>query len=201
MGQVGQRQPSCSPSHLKLLELLLGSGSLGHFEDVEPHGLAERSALSDNDDVSNDDISEARRQVDRDVLVPLLKAVVLADVMKVVTSDNDGPLHLHFGHHTRENTATDGDISGKWAFLVNVSAVNSLSWGFEAQTHTFVVAGKLFLDLLATFCDQNRLLVLEEGGLFLLIFSVCGRRTSSTLARPSTLQRSHSTQLRPASQR
>lgn len=38
--------------------------------------------------------------MDRDVLVPLLKAVVLADVMQVVTSDDDGPLHLHFGHHT-----------------------------------------------------------------------------------------------------
>ena len=38
--------------------------------------------------------------MDREVLVPLLKAVVLADVMQVVTSDNDGPLHLHFGHHT-----------------------------------------------------------------------------------------------------
>lgn len=45
-------------------------------------------------------IPEARRQVDRDVLVPLLKAVVLADVMQVVTSDDNGPLHLHFGHHT-----------------------------------------------------------------------------------------------------
>lgn len=45
-------------------------------------------------------VPEARRQVDRDVLVPLLKAVVLADVMQVVTSDDDGPLHLHFGHHT-----------------------------------------------------------------------------------------------------
>lgn len=38
--------------------------------------------------------------MDREVLVPLLKAVVLADVMQVVTSDDDSPLHLHFGHHT-----------------------------------------------------------------------------------------------------
>jgi len=63
VGQVGQRQPSCSPSHLKLLELLLGSGSLGHFEDVEPHGLAERSALSDSDDVSNGDVSAETKQI------------------------------------------------------------------------------------------------------------------------------------------
>ena len=33
------------------------------------------------------------------VLVALLKAVVLSDVVKVVSADDDGPLHLHFGHH------------------------------------------------------------------------------------------------------
>lgn len=43
---------------------------------------------------------EAGRKVDRHVLVPLLKAVVLADVMQVVTSDDNGPLHLHLHHHT-----------------------------------------------------------------------------------------------------
>lgn len=41
--------------------------------------------------------------MDRHVLVPLLKTVVLADVVQVVTSDNDGPLHLHLGHHTYEH--------------------------------------------------------------------------------------------------
>lgn len=49
--------------------------------------------------------------MDRDVLVPFLKAVVLADVMQVITSDNDGPLHLHFGHHTcRPITKTDVEV-------------------------------------------------------------------------------------------
>lgn len=38
--------------------------------------------------------------MDREILVPLLKTVVLADVMQVVASDDDSPLHLHFGHHT-----------------------------------------------------------------------------------------------------
>ncbi|KAF3845969.1 hypothetical protein F7725_003047 [Dissostichus mawsoni] len=36
------------------------------------------------------------------------------------------------------------------------------------QPHTFVVAGELFLDLLATLSDQNTLLVLEDSGLFLV---------------------------------
>ena len=35
--------------HLELLELLLGSSSLGHLEDIELHGLAEGSAVADCD--------------------------------------------------------------------------------------------------------------------------------------------------------
>ena len=33
------------------------------------------------------------------VLGARLEAVVLSDVVKVVSADDDGPLHLHFGHH------------------------------------------------------------------------------------------------------
>lgn len=33
------------------------------------------------------------------VLVALLKAVVLADVVQVITADDDRALHLHLGHH------------------------------------------------------------------------------------------------------
>lgn len=40
-------------SHLKFLELFLGSSGLSDFEDIEPHGLAERSALSNSDNISN----------------------------------------------------------------------------------------------------------------------------------------------------
>lgn len=40
-------------TQLKLLELLLGSSSLCHFEDIKPHSLAEWSALSNSYDVSN----------------------------------------------------------------------------------------------------------------------------------------------------
>lgn len=53
--------------HLKLLELLLGSSSLCHFEDVEPHGLAEGSALSNSHNVPNCDVS-AEKQNSRQTL-------------------------------------------------------------------------------------------------------------------------------------
>lgn len=43
-----------------------------------------------------------------------------------------------------------------------------LSWGFKAQPDTLVVTGELFLAFLATVSDQNALLVLEDGRLFLI---------------------------------
>ncbi len=51
-------------------------------------------------------LPEAWGEVDRHVLMPLLKTVVLADVMQVVPSDDDGPLHLHLGHHTWKKVTT-----------------------------------------------------------------------------------------------
>lgn len=44
-------------------------------------------------------LPEAGGKMDRHVLVPLLEPVVLADVMQVVSPDDDGPLHLHLGHN------------------------------------------------------------------------------------------------------
>lgn len=57
MRQISRRQTSRSKSHLKLLELLLGSSGLCHFEDVKSHCLAEGSALPDSHNVSNCDVS------------------------------------------------------------------------------------------------------------------------------------------------
>lgn len=54
------------------------------------------------------------------------------------------------------------------SLVILFSTTTCLSWGFEAQSDTFVVPGELFLDLLATISGQNTLLVLEDGGLFLV---------------------------------
>jgi hypothetical protein len=37
--------------------------------------------------------------VHRHILVALLEAIVLSDVVQVVPADDNGPLHLHLGHH------------------------------------------------------------------------------------------------------
>ena len=39
-----------------------------------------------------------------------------------VSGDEHGPLHLHISHHTRRDLPSDGDITSKGTFLVNVGA-------------------------------------------------------------------------------
>ena len=56
----------------------------------------------------------------------LLEAVVLLDVMEIISAKNQRPLHLQFGDHTSEDTSTDGHIASEWALLVNVRAIDSL---------------------------------------------------------------------------
>lgn len=63
-----------------------------------------------------------------DVPVALLETAVLANVVQVVPSDDDRTLHLGLGHHSSEDAATDGDITGERALLVDVSASDGLRW-------------------------------------------------------------------------
>lgn len=108
---------------------------------------------------------EAGREVHGHVLVALLEAVVLSDVVKVVSADDDGPLHLHFGHHARQDPPSNGDVTSKRAFLVNVGALDGLLWSLKAQTNVLVVSRELFF---ASFSKQDPLLILKDGRLLLV---------------------------------
>ena len=79
--------------------------------------------------------------MDRDVLVPLLKTVVLADIMQVVASDNDGPLHLHFGHHTCRPHRTK--------FISTFSINNAM------KTHTIYLDNYVLLNNIVTPLHQG----------------------------------------------
>ena len=65
-----------------------------NLDNVEADGLGKGSALTNGHDVTLLNPGEGGRAVSSDVLVSLLESVVLLDVMKVVSSDNDGSLHL-----------------------------------------------------------------------------------------------------------
>lgn len=71
-------------------------------------------------------LPKARRHVDRHVLVALFETVVLLDVMQVVSSDDNGPVHLHLGDDTGQNATTDGDLAGEGTLLVDVVTLASL---------------------------------------------------------------------------
>lgn len=85
-----------SSSSVEREGLLAGVGFLlgVNLDNVEADGLGKRSALANGHDVTLLNTGESGRAVSGDVLVSLLESVVLLDVMKVVSSDNDGSLHL-----------------------------------------------------------------------------------------------------------
>ena len=144
--------------------LLAGAGASRHnLEDVEPDGLAERPALADGDLVALLD-AEAGGDVGRDVGVPLLVPLELLNVVEVVDTDDQGPVHLEGLHGSGKDAATDGDISGEGALLVDVGALDGGLGGLEAETDSLVealasLAGGLLGDLLEPLVHAQLLLV------------------------------------------
>lgn len=65
--------------------------------------------------------------MNRHVLVALFESVVLLDVVQVVSSDDNSPVHLHLGDDTGQNAATDGHVASEGTFLVNVGTFASLN--------------------------------------------------------------------------
>lgn len=121
--------------HLELVEKLDALGLEGiHAEHVEAHRLGKRPALADVHVVTLVH-AEGRRDVSSDVLVALLVTVVLGDVVKVVTAHDDGAVHLVGLHDTLEDAATDGNVAGPGAFLVNVGALDGSLGGLVAKTN------------------------------------------------------------------
>lgn len=98
-----------------------------------------------------------------DVSMSLLVSVIFGDVVEVITTNDDGPLHLGADHNTLENLASDGDSASEGAFLVDVLGFNSLFGGLETQSDVLEVpdscAGLLGEQLLAV--EEHRLLLLE----------------------------------------
>jgi hypothetical protein len=118
-------------------------------------------ALTNGNDLTLGDL-ESRRKMGGNVLVSLLISVVLWDVVQVVTANNDGAVHLGRHNGATEDAATDGDVAGEGALVVNVVAIDGATRSLEAKADVLVVAGGA-LDLLA----KNSALGKEDGGLLL----------------------------------
>lgn len=62
-------------------------------DDIEADGLGKGSALADSHDITSSE-TESGGSVSSNGLVALLESVVLLDEVEVITSDDDGVLHL-----------------------------------------------------------------------------------------------------------
>ncbi len=69
-------------------------------------GLAERSALPDKHNIADFDV-EGRRNMGRQISVPLLVPVVLGHIVQIVASDDDGALHLGRNDHAFQYFTAD----------------------------------------------------------------------------------------------
>ena len=71
-------------------------------DNVEADSLGNGSALADGDDITDTD-AESGRAVSSHSAMALLESVVLLDVMEVVTTNNNGVLHLGGDNDTPRN--------------------------------------------------------------------------------------------------
>ena len=74
-----------------------------------------------------------------DVSVPLFVPVVFRDVVKVISSDDDGPVHFVGDDDSLEDLTTNADVGGEGTFLIDVVSFDGLLGCLEAQTHIFVI--------------------------------------------------------------
>lgn len=101
--------------------------------------------------------------MDSQVLMTLLITIVLLDVVEVITTDDDGALHLSNGTNgSGQDTSTNANLSGEWALVVDVGTLDGLTGSTETQTDLLVVTKTTTLG-----GSTGGKLVVQEDGLLL----------------------------------
>ena len=160
---TGNESDSVYTNRLEGTEALLSGNHTLRLvcDNIESDRLAERTALTDGDNVSFLD-GKGRRAMHSNVRVTLLKTTVFGNVMKVVSSDNNGALHLGGDDASLEDTTADRDISREWALLVNIVAFNGSRWRLDTETNILDEAHGLVL-------VGNGALAGHKNGILLLV--------------------------------
>lgn len=130
-------------------------------ENVEANSLRKRSALTNSDLITFLN-TESRRDVSSEVLVALLVTVVLGNVVKVFTTDNDSTVHLGGNNGTSQNLTTDRNNTSEGALVVNVVTIDGLRGGLETETNLLVPALGLLVDLGLGVLENVRLLKIKN---------------------------------------
>ena len=73
-----------------------------------------------------------------DVLVATFIAFVFLDKVQIVTTNDDGTLHLRRVHNSAKDTPTDGDVPSEGALLIDVSPIDCSYRCVVAHTDGFV---------------------------------------------------------------
>ena len=98
---LARQKATFSEEHEDLLDVTFNVLNL-LSDDVESNSLGEGSALTDGDNITSTE-SECWGAVDGDSSMSLLESVVLLDVVQVVTSDDNGSVHLSGDNNTPNN--------------------------------------------------------------------------------------------------
>lgn len=68
----------------------------------------------------------------------LFVSVVFWNIVQVVSSDDDGSVHLGRYNGTGQDLTSNRDSTNKWTLLINVRSLNSSLWGLESQTDILI---------------------------------------------------------------
>ena len=64
--------------------------------------------------------------MNRHVLVAFFESVVFLHIVKIISPDDHGLVHLHFGDDSSENTSTDRNFADEGTLFVDVVSFASL---------------------------------------------------------------------------
>jgi hypothetical protein len=70
------------------------------FKDIESDSLGQRSALSNGNNISFMDSLEGRGAVSRDISMSLLVSAILSNIVKIISSNDDGSVHFGADAHS-----------------------------------------------------------------------------------------------------
>lgn len=68
-----------------------------------------------------------------------LVSVIFGNVVEIIPSDDNGPLHFLTDDNTLEDLSPNGDFAGEWALFINVLGFDSFLRNLEAQTNILEV--------------------------------------------------------------
>lgn len=91
-------------------------------QDIESNSFGDWSALSNGNDITNSGSLENWGEMSWQVVMSLFESVVLFDVMKIVSSQNDSSMHFVWQDDTPEQKIYELELLSSELFLIDVFA-------------------------------------------------------------------------------